>query len=191
MRRLLAATSLTAAAVATAGCGAERAATPDTATPQAPGGTVGVRLPADGVAFAAPLAWTRVPGTAPQLTELASGRATVTLWRYPRTEPLPRTAAGLRQAQRDLEAAATARTPSFSATARRATRVAGHPAVELRGTATVDGQPRAIRSIHVYALGAELVVDAVAEPAQARRVDREVVAPLVRSLRLRAPRGGG
>jgi hypothetical protein len=190
MRRALPATVLTGVALAASACGAERAPAPDTATPQPPGGTVRVRLPADGVSFAAPRAWTRPPGAAPQIAELASGRATVTLWRYARTQPLPRTAAGLRQARRDLEAAAMARNPGLAITTSRITRVDGRPAVELRGTATLDGHERAIRSVHVYAFGAELVVDALAERPQAARVNREVVAPLVRSLRLRPPRGG-
>ena len=60
----------------------------------------------------------------------------------------------------------------------------------MRGTATIAGQQRRVRSVHVYAFGAELVVDAVVEPAQAARVGREVVAPLVRSLRLRDPGAG-
>ena len=62
--------------------------------------------------------------------------------------------------------------------------------VEVRGTATIGGQQRRVRSVHVYAFGAELVVDAVVEPAQAGRVGREVVAPLLRSLRLRDPGAG-
>jgi hypothetical protein len=190
MRRALPATVLTGVALAASACGAERQAAPDTATPRAPGGRVRVHLRADGVSFAAPRAWTRVPGEAPQIAELASGRATVTLWRYARTQPLPRTVAGLRQALSDLEAAAKARNPGLSITRSRTTRVDGHPALDLRGSASIDGHERVVRSVHVYAFGAELVVDALAEPAHAARVDHQVVAPLVRSLRLRAPRGG-
>ena len=115
----------------------------------------------------------------------------MTLWRYPRTQPLPRTSDG-----------ACARRPGTCSrrpgpgTRRsrpsrpRRTRVDGHPAVEVRGTATVAGQPRRVRSVHIYAYGAELVVDAVVEPDQAARVGREVVAPLLRSLRLRDPGAG-
>jgi hypothetical protein len=189
MRRALPLTALVGAALAAAGCGAQRAQAPDTSSPLAPGGTVRMRLPAEGLTFAAPRAWSRLPGTAPQVAQLTSGRASVTLWRYPRTEPLPRTTAGVRQARTDLVAAAKARTPDFTTTAARIGRVGTHPAIELRGTATVAGHQRSIHSVHVYAFGAELVVDALAPAADAPRIDREVVEPLLRSLRVRAPRG--
>src|SRR3954468_8549847 len=175
---------LIAAAPALAGCGAQRQPAPDTATPQPPRGTVTVRLPAAGVRLRAPRTWTRVSAPAPGILTLASGRATVTLWRYPRTEPLPRTTAALRQARKDLLAATRARDPSFDLASLRRTCIDGRPALDLRGTATVAGRQRAVRSVHVYAFGAELVLDALAEPAQARRVARQVVVPLVRSLRL-------
>jgi hypothetical protein len=189
MRRALPATVLTGAVLGAAGCGAQPQPTPDTATPLPPGGTVRVRLPDAGVSFAAPRAWQRPAAEPPQIAQFASGTAAVTLWRYPRAEPLPRTAKGLRQARSDLEAAVKARNGGFSTTSARILRIDGRPAVELRGTANVAGRPRTIRSLHVYAFGAEVVVDALAEPSQARRTDREVVAPLVRSLRLRAPQG--
>ena len=98
--------------------------------------------------------------------------------------------AALRQATRDLLAATRARDPTFAPASAGATRVDGHPAVEVRGTATIAGQQRRVRSVHVYAYGAELVVDAVVEPDQAARVGREVVAPLLRSLRLHDPGAG-
>ena len=184
MRRPRPATILTlAAAVAgLSACGAQPPPTPDTATPQPPRGTVTVRLPAAGLRLRAPRAWTRATGPEPAILQLSSGRAAVTLWRYPRSEPLPRTAKQLRQAETDLLAATKARDPTFRRGVLRRTRVDGKPALLVTGTATVAGVPRAVRSTHVYAHGAELVVDALAEPAQLPRVVREVVRPLLGSL---------
>ena len=78
-----------------AGCGATRQRAPDTATAQPPGaddppssrpaGRPPRTCPGPGRGRAAP---------APELLGLSSGRATVTLWRYPRTQPLPRTSRG-------------------------------------------------------------------------------------------------
>jgi hypothetical protein len=191
MRRVVPATALTLAALGAAGCGAERQRPPDTAVPTAPGGTRAVALPDAGVRLRAPRAWARTPGQAPEVLQIASGRATVTLWRYPRTEPLPRSPAALGQATTDLLAAVRARDPGFTETLARARRVDGEPAVEVRGTGSVAGRRRALRSVHVFAFGGEVVVDALAEPRQARRVDREVLTPLLRSLRLAPPRAGG
>lgn len=191
MRRAVPATALSLAALAAAGCGTERARPPDTAIPAAPHGTRAVALPDAGVRLRAPRAWTRTPGQAPEVLQLASGRATVTLWRYPRTEPLPRSPAALRQATTDLLAAVRARDPGFTENLAGARRVDGRPAVEVRGTGSVAGRRRALRSVHVYAFGGEVVIDALAEPRHARRVDRQVVTPLLRSLRLSTPRAGG
>jgi hypothetical protein len=185
-----AAVPLALAALAVTGCGATRQRAPDTATAQAPGGTTSVELAGSGVRLHVPRSWARTRGVAPELLGLSSGRATVTLWRYRRTQPLPRSPAALRQATRDLLAATRARDPTFAPSSAGRTRVDGRPAVEVRGTATIAGQQRRVRSVHVYAFGAELVVDAVVEPAQNARVGREVVAPLVRSLRLRDPGPG-
>lgn len=181
---------LALAAVAVAGCGAVREGPPDTATAQAPQGTARVEPAGTGVQLHVPRSWSRGRGAAPELLSVASGRATITLWRYPRSQPLPRSRAALRQAAQDLLAAVQARDQSFAPISARRTRVDGRPAVEVRGTATIAGQQRRVRSVHVYAFGAELVVDAVVEPAQDARVGREVVTPLLRSLRVRDPGTG-
>ena len=79
--------------------------------------------------------------------------------------------------------------PIFARTVvRRAlTRLGSHPAIQVRGTETISGQPRTVRSTHVYAFGAEVVVDAYAPANVFGRIDRAAFAPLVRSLKLRAP----
>jgi hypothetical protein len=44
-----------------------------------------------------------------------------------------------------------------------------------------------VRSTHLYAYGAELVVDAYAPPGEFARVDRRVFGPMLRSLRVQRP----
>jgi hypothetical protein len=178
---------LTAAVVLT-GCGNHRAAVPDTATPGPPLGTNAAIYPQAGLRFGAPAGWHVEPGQAPLVTTITTGRAAVAVWRYPRTEPLPATRRALEQARSALLAAAAARDPTFAPQASRATRVDGRGAVEVRGTETVEGARRAVRSTHVFAFGAEVVVDASAPPRDFARVDRQVFGPLVHSLRLGPPK---
>jgi hypothetical protein len=100
---------------------------------------------------------------------------------------LPRTAAQLTQARDLLIQAAKARDQTFKDARSAITKVDGHPAIQIRGTETVSGRPRSVRSTHVYAFGAEYVVDAFAPAAVFGQVDREAFLPVVRSLRVRAP----
>jgi hypothetical protein len=182
-----------AAAASIAGCGNERTAAPDTTIPLPPQGTALVRYPAAGVRFATPGRWDRAAGQAPLVATVSSGRATVAIWRFPRAEPLPNSAEDLRRARRTLLAAARARDPSFRPDPNGAVttrRIGNLRALEVRGTGTVEGQARALRSLHVYGFVGEVVVDALAPPAQFGRVDREVFRPLLRSVRLSSPQGG-
>jgi hypothetical protein len=80
-----------------------------------------------------------------------------------------------------------ARDQTFKASKTTITKVGGHPAIQVRGTETLAGQPRTVRSTHVYAFGGEVVVDAFAPASAFGQVDRDAFRPLVRSLRLRAP----
>jgi hypothetical protein len=59
--------------------------------------------------------------------------------------------------------------------------------VQLRGTETVVGRPRTVRSTHVYAQRAEIVVDAFAPDQDFRRVDAQVFRDVLRSLRIGKP----
>jgi hypothetical protein len=185
MRRLL---LVLTAAVALAGCGNRRAAVPDTATPGPPLGTNAATYPQAGLRFGAPAGWHVEPGQAPLVTTITTGRAAIAVWRYPRTEPLPVTARALEQAKSALLAAAAARDATFAPQGARVTRVGGRRAIEVRGTETVEGARRAVRSTHVFAFGAEVVVDASAPPRDFARVDRKVFRPLVRSLHLGPPK---
>jgi len=175
------------ACVLLAGCGNEQGEPPDIAVPARPAGTTQVAFDAQGVRFAAPGGWHVQAGQAPLVATIQSGTAQIAVWRYPRTEPLPKSGAQLTQARDLLVQAAKARDQTFKDAKTAITKLDGHPAIQLRGTETVSGQARTVRSTHVYAFGAEVVVDAFAPAAVFGQVDREAFRPLVSSLRLRAP----
>ncbi|MCW3011278.1 MAG: hypothetical protein JWO90_1682 [Solirubrobacterales bacterium] len=171
-----------------AGCGNDPTPPPDVVTPGPPLGANPQAFPAAGVAFTAPAGWDLRTGEAPLVASVATGRAAITVFRYPRTEPLPGTPDELDAAAEALVGAAKQRDPGFVELKRDRVRVDGRPAVVLRGTETIDGQPRTVRSTHVYAFDGEVVIDALAPAADFKRVDAEVFRPLVRSLDLSRPR---
>jgi hypothetical protein len=155
--------------------------------PARPAGATPVAFDAQGLRLAAPGGWHVQSGQPPLVATIQSGPAQIAIWRYPRTEPLPKTGAQLDQARDLLLQAAKARDQTFKEAKVAITKLEGHPAIQVRGTETVGGQARTVRSTHVYAFGAEVVVDAFAPAAAFERVDREAFRPLVRSLRLQAP----
>lgn len=177
----------TLAALALTGCGAERTPVSDPRVPA----QVFRRDTADfaraGLRFQLPAGWQVREGPAPLVAAASSGPVTVAVWRYPRREPLPQDDLALSEARRDLLAAARARDPTLEVTASRTTTVDGRPAVEVRGTGEVDGQRRELRSTHVYAFGAEVVVDGYAPRRDLPLLEREVLGPLLASLRVREP----
>ena len=170
-----------------AGCGNQQGRPPDVSAPVRPAGATAVTFATQGIGFAAPGGWHVRAGTAPLVATVQSGTALIAIWRYPRAEPLPATRGQLAQARDLLLQAAKARDASFVAAKSAITRVRSHPAIQVRGTETVSGRPRTVRSTHVYAFGAEVVVDAYAPASVFGQVDREAFVPLVRSLKLRAP----
>lgn len=169
------------------GCGNDRTLAPDVMTPGQPLGSNTQRYDAAGLVFEAPAGWSVRPGEPPLITTIATGRAAISIFRYPRTVPLPTTRAALDSAAEALVVAARTRDPTFVELKRSRLRVDGRPAIVVRGTQTVAGQPRTVRSTHIYAFGGEVVVDAIAPAADFKRVDAEAFRPLVRSLQLRAP----
>jgi hypothetical protein len=182
MRRLL-----LLACVLLAGCGNEQAKPPDMAVPASPAGSTPVSFAPAGIRLAAPGGWKVQPGQAPLVATIQSGTAQIAIWRYPRTEPLPKTTAQLTQARDLLVQAAKARDQTFKKSEATITKVGGHPAIQVRGTETLAGQPRTVRSTHVYAFGGEVVVDAFAPATVFGQVDRDAFRPVVKSLRLQAP----
>jgi hypothetical protein len=161
------------------------------ATPGPAFGSERVTYPQAGVTLRrAPAGWTRISGAAPAVATIATGQATIGIFRYPRTEPLPKTKGQLEAAATALVAAAKARDPTFTEIKRAQLTIDGQPAVQIRGTETIDGQPRTVRTTHVYAHGAEVVVDAYAPAVDFRRVDAQVFRPLLATIWVRAPKAG-
>jgi hypothetical protein len=175
------------AALLAAGCGESRAPLPDVTTPKPPGTAEQRSFPSSGVRFKAPQTWRVQSGSAPLVATLASGDAIVAVWRYPRTEILPATKSALSEARRRLIAQARKRDANLRLVGSDATRVDGRPAIVLVAQEVIDGQVRLVRSTHVFAHGAEIVVDAYAPPASFPAVNQSVFGPLVASLRLAKP----
>jgi hypothetical protein len=186
MRRL---TCALAAVALLAGCGNDETEPPDTTTPGPRLGSNATTFPQHGISFQAPAGWNVDQGRPPLIVTLATGQATVAVWRYPRSEPLPKSQAELKGARDALLAAAKRRDDTFEVVKAAPAKIAGEPAVQIRARETIQGQPRVVRSTHVYAEGAEIVIDAFAGPDDFRRVDAEVFRPLLRSLKLSAPQG--
>jgi hypothetical protein len=129
--------------------------------------------------------WRAEQGSDPLVASIASGTATVAIWRYSRTEPLPRSAAAFRRAQRELVRAAQRRDRTLRVQSARVIRFRGRPALEIVGTETVAGEPRRVRSTHVFRDRSEVVVEALAPAAVFAGLERTVFRPLLRSLVIR------
>jgi hypothetical protein len=176
-----------AAALSLAACGNARTPVPDVTVPAAPRGERAVALEQAGVRFTAPANWAAIDPHDPLVGGIESSRASLAVWRYPRTEPLPADAAALRRVQGLLVERARARDGTFALTRARTVRLAGARAIELTGTETIGGRRLRVRSSHVFFATAEIVLDAFAPPADFPRVDRTVFRPALASLRLTAP----
>ena len=181
---------LAAVAATLTGCGAERRQPPDVVTPQAPKGTQAVRLAPAGVSFTAPANWRVAQGQAPLYATVTSGRATIAIYRYPRSEKLPRTAKELAAAGSAHAAAGLARDPTLTELVGVRVHIDGEPGFQTRATEHILGVPRTVRSTHLYAHRGELVIDAFAPAEDFARVDAEAFRPLLRSLRVSRPAGG-
>jgi hypothetical protein len=176
------------ATLALVGCGQERLPVPDVDRPAASAQATPREFAQAGVRFDAPADWSFGRGTAPLVTSTSSGSATIAIWRYPRTEPLP-TGKALDGAEQALLDAVKQRDRTYEEVSTEQTRVDGEPAIELIGEQRVAGRTRRVRSTHVFAHGAELVIDQYAAPRDFPAVDRTVFVPLVDSLRLDDPKG--
>lgn len=181
-----------AAAVLLGGCGNERQPPPDVRTPGPAFGSEVVSYPQAGLTLRrAPSGWARTAGESPMVAGIVTGEATIGIFRFPRSEPLPKTKADLNAAATALVAAAKARDPTFTEVKRGKLEVDGHPAIQIRGRETINGQPRTVRSTHIYAFDAEIVIDAYAPEASFRRVDVAAFRPLLATLEIKKPAAEG
>jgi hypothetical protein len=173
---------------ALSGCGDARTPALDVTTPATPAGHTVARFGSVGLLLrAVPANWRVQPGQSPLVATISSGDGTLAIWRYQRTQPLPRTHAALRQALAALVATVRARDPTFQPLREKTTRVDHQPAIVLLGLATIDGNRRETRSTHVFAYGAEVVLDAYAPAPSFVRSDRLAFLPMIRSMQLRRP----
>jgi hypothetical protein len=186
MRRPLAlALTATAVAALAAGCGSDSSST--TTKPLATqSGTAG-SYPAHGISFKPPAGWSVDAGKGALVATVQAGESTVAVWRYQRDEKLPKSKAELKAARDALLGASAEHDATFTKIKTAPTTVAGEPAVQIRARETIAGQPRTVRSTHIYANGAEYVIDAYATADTFRRVDADVFRPLLRSLQIKKP----
>ena len=166
--------------------GDSRTAAPDLATFQAPQGFKPASYLGGTLRFNAPTNWATQSGAAPLVVTLTSGPAIIAIWRYPRSasQLLPSNLAALQQARSALIGAAKLRDPTFRVLASTVIDTGAVRGVELDAIETIRGQLRRVRSTHVYANGAELVIDEFAPESQFHAVDRSVFSPLLHSVRL-------
>ncbi len=168
---------------ALAGCGEQRKTPGDVAHADAPRGFRDSTV--DGVTYSRPSNWTDLPPAPPLSGGVRSKTATVAIWRYPRTEPLPADTAALEQARAALLDRIRQRNPTFAVRTSEVKDLGGGRGIELTGRQTVAGFTVDVRSAHVFKRGAEVVVDAYAPPGDFPRVDRTVFTPLIASLKVR------
>lgn len=168
------------------GCGDSRTAAPNPSQIQPPGATKAVYFLHNTLSFQAPVNWPMQTGSGPMVVTLGSGPALITIWRYPRSpkQPLPTGAAALQQARSALIGAATARDRAFRVIASAIIKLGGIPGVELDALETIRGQVRRVRSTHLYAGGAEIIVDEYAPKDLFHAVDGTVFSPLLHSVRV-------
>ena len=167
------------------GCGYERTKPPDLAAPAPPTGFQKRSFKKEGLALSAPVNWRPTAGKPPLVVAFTSGRASLAVWRYPRSERLPKSRGEVAKVLPALVQAARGRDRSLRLDKPRIVTIDGAPGAVLTGVETILGKRRRVRSVHVYTPGAEVVIDAFAPPAVFARVDRQVFRAVVASLRVR------
>lgn len=169
------------------GCGNDRTKPPETQVPDAPQGERVDRYPKAGIRLTAPANWPQLQAQGLRIGGLQSRRATLAIWRYARSEPLPRGDAELERVEQLLVERVKRRDPTFQLRESKRVRRGGAPAIELVGRQTIAGLPYGVRSSHVFFAGHEIVLDGYAPPEHFARVDRTVFVPVLESLRLTRP----
>ena len=184
MRRRLAVLQCVLAGAVLIGCGNQRAKPPDLESPKPPGTTgrfVGKKAQ---VQFSAPRNWSQREDSPPRLAVVSSGAASVVIWRYPRRGRLPESDLDLEGALAALGDAVRARDRGAVVRSTRVVTVGDVPGIELVADQVLFGERRRVRSTHLFARGAEYVIDASAPPDVFARVDPTVFVPLVTSVRV-------
>ena len=118
---------------------------------------------------------------------IRSKTATLAVWRYPRTEPLPKTQPELERVRDLLVERVKARDPKFQLQSTSLDDRAGAKAIEIVGRQTIAGLPFGVRSTHLFTNGSEVVLDAYAPPEDFPRVDKTVFVPVLDTVKVGAP----
>lgn len=163
------------------GCGAQRSDPPDPAAVEPPQGTREVAFRSAGLTATVPRNWRLRRRPAPAVFTLRSGSGLVTAYAYPRDEPLPRGGRGLEEAKDRLVGQIRARDPRFRLLEAESGKIAGAPAIGVRGVQTLSRRRLGTRSVHVYTKGTEYVLEALAPPADFDLVSSGVLSPLLTS----------
>lgn len=170
-----------------AGCGQSRTTVSTLTTPAPADGARTLAYSAAGISFQAPRNWEVLAERLPLVTAVRSGAAVIALWRYPQREPLPSSPSELARARRQLLGILRVRPSTVAVIASRITRVAGARAIVVESLQRIAGRVSRVRSTHVFAFGAETVVDEYAPLELFASVDRAVFSPLLRSLLITRP----
>lgn len=176
--------TLAALALLLAGCGNDVTRPPETRVPDPPRGTREVRIQGTGIRFTAPFNWPDLQAQGLRVGGIQNKLATVAIWRYRRSEPLPDTRAELEEVRGLLIERVKRRDRNFDLRRAEVRRRGGAHAIELSGRQDMAGSHRGVRSSHIFHEGAEIVIDAYAPPEFFDAVDRYVFLPLLRSLKL-------
>ena len=187
MLRALSPLTVLALAAVLAACGNDKTAAPDVSEIPAPKGFRDAKYTQEGISLRVPTNWRTVAGEAPQVATIAAGDGQIGVWRFPRKEPLPKTAIQLNAARNALILQVQKRDPTFTVTSSRIVMKPKLKAVEIIGIGTNQGLQRSQRSLHAYAHGGEIVVDGFAPIKQFDSVDKQTLAKVTRSLKVSKP----
>jgi hypothetical protein len=165
-----------------AGCGNSRTPVPNLGRPGAADSLRTLTYRTAGLSFRIPRSWRVASQQAPLVAVATSGSAVVAVWRYPRGQVLPATALALAHARSALVGAVRAHHPAVRVIRSSVIRAGGSGAIELDAVEQIAGQLRRVRSVHVFADRAEIVLEEYAPTGLFHSVDHEVFSPLRQSL---------
>jgi hypothetical protein len=171
------------AAIALAGCAAEKATTPSVVVP-ANLALEKTAYKSVGMTVSLPRASVVTKARTPGVFRSTFGEWYVAGLAYKRKEQLPRTKKQLRAARKRLLAEVKRRNKDFKLVSAKVTRSHGSPAIEVVGDQVLDNRTLRTRSLHVYKGRAEYVLEMAAPGGQFTTVDRSVFDPVAASLRV-------
>lgn len=172
-------------ALTLAGCGESRTPVPKPKLPAATRSYVRLSYRRIGVSLEAPKTWTRFSG--PRFAAIASAPAGITLRAYRAGVAAPGTGAALAAARDRLIAAARSDDPTLRLIRSTLTRVDGVNAIVLDSLETIAGALRRVRSLHLFTVGKEIVIEEYAPVGLFHLADHYVFSPLNHSLRVLSP----